>query len=128
VAELPVWARRRRRDLTTALDVARRDADVLDAQLARAETAVATASATVEADTTEQAAARTAGTAERRGRWQRRGHQPYRNPNLVTDPADPATAMVREPAIVTADRDIRPSNLHLLRPEDRAAGHEPPGR
>ena len=128
-AELPVWARRRRRDLTTRLDLARRDVDVLGAHLERAQAAVATASATVEADTTDQAAARSAGTAERRGRWQRRSDQPYRNPNLVTDPANPATAAVREPVIVAAGRDIdRPSDLPLHRPQSHLPGHDPLGR
>jgi hypothetical protein len=126
VAELPVWARRRRRDLTTTVDAARRDVDIVDAHLARAETAVAGASATVEADTAEHAAVTGAGTAERRRRWQRRGLQPSRNPNLVTDPADPDTATVREPAIVTVGRDlIRPGDRPLLRSRRQVAGHEP---
>jgi hypothetical protein len=129
VAELPVWARRRRRELTNGLDLARRDVDVLDAHLARAHAAVATASATVDADTAEHAATRTAGTAERRSRWQRRRDQPYRNPNLVPEPADPATAAVREPAIVAAGRAIdRPSDLPLHRPQSHLPGHEPPER
>jgi hypothetical protein len=127
--ELPVWARRRRRDLTTALDAARRDAGILDGHLARAEAAVATAGATVDADTAERAGVTSAGTAERRSRWQRRGQQPYRNPNLVTDPADPDTTAVREPAIVAAGREVgRPSALPLLRSRRRAPGHEPPER
>jgi conjugative relaxase-like TrwC/TraI family protein len=128
VAELPAWARRRRRDLTTALHAARRDVDVLDAHLARAQAAVATASASVDADTAAHAEARVAGTAERRSRWQRRSDLPYRNPNL-TDPADPATAAVREPVIVAAGRDIdQPSALPPLQPRRRVTGHEPAER
>jgi hypothetical protein len=129
VAELPVWARRRRHDLTTALDVARRDVDIVDAQLARAEAAVATATERVEADTAEHAAATSAGTAERRIRWQRRGAQPYRNPNLGTDAADHATTAVREPVTVAAGRDVEQSSaLPPLRPRRRVEGHEPPSR
>ncbi|MGE3257869.1 MobF family relaxase [Pseudonocardia sp.] len=129
VAELPVWARRRRRDLTTTVDAARRDVDIVDAHLARAEAAVARASATVEADTAEHLSSTRGATAERRGRWQRRSDRPYRNPNLVTEPADPATTAVREPAIVAAARDVdRPSDLPLHRPQSHVTVHEPPGR
>jgi conjugative relaxase-like TrwC/TraI family protein len=128
-AELPVWARRRRRDLTTALEVARRDADIVGGQLARAEAAVATARASVDADTAAHAEAGVAGTAERRIRWQQRGAQPYRNPHLVTDHADPDTAAVREPAIVAVGRDVdQPSALPPLQPRRRVAGREPPER
>ncbi len=126
VAQLPVWARRRRRDLTTALHAVHRDVDVVDAHLARAEAAVARASASVDADMAEHAAATTAGTAERRSRWQRRSDQPYRNPNLVTDPAD--TAMVREPDIVAAGPDSQPSEQSPLRPARQVPGHDAPGR
>ncbi len=127
--ELPVWARRRRRDLTTSLHAARRDLDIVDGHLARAESAVATATARVDADTAAHAAATTAATAERRSRWQRRGAQPYRNPNLLTDPADPATVAVREPVVVAAGRvaDLA-GDLPLLRPGRAVAGHEPPSR
>lgn len=129
MAELPVWARRRRRDLTTALDVARRDEDVVDAHLARAEATVATASATVDADAAEQTAATNAGIAERHSRWQRRSGQAYRNPNLVTDRSDPATAAVREPANVAAGRDVdRSSDLLRPRPGRRMPGHAAPER
>lgn len=126
--ELPVWARRRRRDLTTALAVARRDVDIVDAQLARAETAVATATARVDVDTAAHAESAVAGTAERRSRWQRRGAQPYRNPNLVTDPADPHTAAVREPVMAAGRHVARPSELPLRRPWRRVPGQEPPER
>jgi hypothetical protein len=129
VAELPVWARRRRRDLTTALHAVHRDVDVVDAHLARAQAAVTTATARVDADTAEHAATRTAGTAERRSRWQRRSDLPYRNPNLVTDPADPDTAAVREPVPVAATRDVdQPSALPPLQPRRRVTGHEPAER
>jgi hypothetical protein len=128
VAELPVWARRRRRDLTTALDAARRDVGIVGGHLARAEAAVATATATVDVDAAAHAAARTAGTTERRGRGQRRGAQPYRNPNLVTDPDDPDTVTVRVP-VMAAGRDVaRPSELPLRRAGRRVPGHEPPER
>jgi hypothetical protein len=129
VAELPVWARRRRRDLTAALHAAHRDLDIVGGHLARAEGAVATASGSVDADRAGLAAAASAGTAERRGRWERRRDLPYRNPNLVTDPADPASDAVREPALVAAGRDVdQPGDLPLHVPLSHVKGHEPPGR
>ena len=62
-------------------------------------------------------------------RWQQRSDQTYRNPNLVTDPADPDTATVREPAILTAGRDvILPGDRPPLRSGRHVPGHEPPER
>lgn len=123
---LPVWSRGRRRELATELATALQSVEAASEWVTRAETGVTTAAGVVDAHTREQQATALSKSQDRRSRWERRTDQPYRNPNLVGDPDDPTTVVVREQVPARRDReaDSRDRQRQLRLPR----GHEPLGR
>ncbi len=123
---LPVWSRRRRRELATELATAQLTVGAASEWLARAETAVDTAAGVVDGSAREQEATALSESRDRRSRWERRANEPYRDPNLAGDPDDPTMVVVREPLPARRDReaDSRDRQRQLRPPR----GPEPLGR
>lgn len=83
LADTPFWGRRRRHELTTALDAAGRTLEAATPRLADAEDAVRDAAAAVDHDTNQPDADAVDARAARWERWSRRAHRDDRDPNVV---------------------------------------------